>query len=62
MKRELLPCPFCGSEALIVALDKHRRNPYRVECTNIFCRCRTVRTKLPRYAVARWNNRTHSED
>ena len=62
MKRQLKPCPFCGSDAVIVALDKHKKYPYRVECSNIFCRIRTPRTTLPRYAVEKWNYRIINED
>lgn len=58
----LKPCPFCGSNAVLVKKNKHKTFPWRVECMNINCACRTVRWNNPAGAASSWNKRSAALD
>jgi Lar family restriction alleviation protein len=50
-KEELMPCPFCGGEAM----NRKVNRVYYVFCTN--CYVKTVDSITPDKAIAAWNRR-----
>ena len=52
---ELLPCPFCGGEA-VNDIDDETAAPYVVTCTR--CAARTDWQYTPEEAAIAWNRRT----
>lgn len=53
---ELLPCPFCGSEAIFSETQYSSRSLYAVDCKNDDCQ---IGTDLPDEAIAAWNRRAY---
>ena len=56
---KLLPCPFCGSDALIYKDDPdHGYNSFAAECQNEDCCASTAWMDNEKDAVTVWNNRS----
>lgn len=49
---ELLPCPFCGGEAICVG-----RGPYRIACRQCTCALEHLYVVTREEAIAAWNRR-----
>ena len=54
-KPELLPCPFCGSDARVDFLDAPGCHRAAIEC--LTCRTHTKWVMLPEEAALIWNKR-----
>jgi len=59
MRKELLPCPFCGADAETDFIPEE--DSYQIECRNSFgCTARvTLDSELA--VVSAWNRRTPTE-
>lgn len=60
MTKELLPCPFCGSEAKIIhdtSSDYERQWTWGIECTSAVCEARVNNYTSEDSAVTWWNRR-----
>lgn len=57
---DLKPCPFCGSNSAVFVRDD-KPFPYRVQCLNNDCACRTDNYKTYRFAIEAWNRRVGDE-
>ena len=56
-KRELKPCPFCGSSEVMFVNEKISSQwLWRAEC--MFCGCRTGYCWTPEAVCKTWNKRT----
>lgn len=58
MSEELKPCPFCGSEDLIVL--KKRNTPKWMQCAN--CLSSTGTYNTVEEVIEAWNRRVSDED
>lgn len=65
-KNDILPCPFCGSEAIVshrgaTATDGTRLDFVKIYCDADICDVRpeTIGWRLMDAAVKSWNRRTH---
>lgn len=52
----LKPCPFCGGYAFVFVKEK-ADYPYRVQCGDEKCSCRTDNYTMPEGAIEAWNRR-----
>jgi len=59
MKNNLLPCPFCGSQAFIEEHDPEYQDPfpYRIICMNTDCPGAHVWEESEKAAIKAWNTR-----
>ena len=59
---KLKPCPFCGGEAEIIAIDYDDDELwYRPECSK--CNCGWLENfETPREAITAWNRRVGDEE
>lgn len=69
--KNIKPCPFCGSEAILqrdIRYPRPRCNPkqaYEVICTNYNCviyRADTHYSLTKKEAIAKWNNRVEVDN
>ena len=58
---KIMPCPFCGSDAIIVEVEE-KPYPYRVQCLDSNCACRTDNFTKYEGAIRSWNKRVGEED
>lgn len=58
---KLKPCPFCGSDAIIVEVEG-KSYPYKVQCLNDDCACKTDNFTKCEGAIKSWNKRVGEED
>ena len=58
---KLKPCPFCGGDAIVVKVEE-RPYPYRVQCFDSICACRTDNFKDYEGAIESWNRRVGEEE
>ena len=59
LRLELLPCPFCGGDALLV-WERCPEEQIVAECENLHCLSAVRSSKTAEEAIARWNNRAKS--
>lgn len=63
MSDRILPCPFCGGDAMWFShmrWDENReayREEYSVKCLEVWCLARTSRWDTKEDAIAAWNRR-----
>jgi len=57
----LKPCPFCDGDAIIIEVEE-KSYPYRVQCLNSKCSCRTDNFTNYEGAIKSWNRRVGEED
>lgn len=60
MMATLKPCPFCGSDAVVFEREDDEF-PYRVQCINDDCSCRTDDFVVYKSAINTWNRRVQDE-
>ena len=54
-------CPFCGGDAIVVKVEG-RPYPYRVQCFDSICACRTDNFTNYEGAIKSWNKRVGEEE
>ena len=59
---ELLPCPFCGGEAIYMNKNTipNRRNP-TIECEDCHCNMWELLDSEKDFLIQQWNTRTPKE-
>lgn len=67
MDVRLLPCPFCGNEALVKHRSATARDGVKLDLVKIYCdaaecdvRPETMGWRLPDVALRSWNRRTNT--
>ena len=58
MSDELLPCPFCGSEAYMSVQSYTLGSVYQAGCGNVLCRAGGPKSDTEQAAAQRWNHRS----
>jgi Lar family restriction alleviation protein len=58
-KTKLLPCPFCGGEAIIMQLGTFRRSCV-IGCTE--CHCRLESNEEDSFCGQQWNQRANIKE
>jgi len=62
-EKDMLPCPFCGSEAMVDTIDPNADSPWVASCTNEESDCAGVIYRPNAFygtrdaAIAAWNYR-----
>lgn len=54
----LLPCPFCGGEAVVTRDNEDGNNGSKVECVKCWISTEEYQTKYEADAIKAWNTRT----
>lgn len=57
---KIKPCPFCGGDAVVFEI-KGKDFPFRVQCTNSWCACRTDNYNDYARAIEGWNARVEQD-